>query len=96
MTDPAKPQKIELESNHFRSNDDLVVTFQRTIRVPDNQQTSKLPPSLGALPLKAVSSYADKPTYAMSAKGGLFFPMYHMYQLFTWKFSEDLDHVSSY
>jgi hypothetical protein len=44
MTDLAKPQKIELESNHFRSNDDLVVTFQRTIRVPDNQQTSKLPP----------------------------------------------------
>jgi hypothetical protein len=96
MTDLAKPQKIELESNHFRFNDDLVVTFQRTIRVPDNQQTSKLPPSLGAFPLKAVSGYADKPTSAMSAKGGLFFPMYRTYQLFTWKFSEDLDHISSY
>ncbi|KAJ4348715.1 uncharacterized protein N0V89_010093 [Didymosphaeria variabile] len=56
---------------------DLRISFQRTIRVPDNgQQVSYLPPSLGKFPLQKVSQHATKMTEAMVAKGGLFFPMH--------------------
>ncbi|KAF2688901.1 hypothetical protein K458DRAFT_331541 [Lentithecium fluviatile CBS 122367] len=57
-------------------NNDLRISFRRTIRVPDNHQTSFLPPDLGTFPLKSTTKYAEKLPTQMVAKGGLFFPMY--------------------
>ncbi|KAI8964197.1 hypothetical protein F5Y11DRAFT_112519 [Daldinia sp. FL1419] len=54
----------------------LRITFHRTIRVPDNNQTTSLPPDLGAYPLFAVREYAHKLPPSMAAKGGLFLSMY--------------------
>ncbi|KAI0009618.1 hypothetical protein F4779DRAFT_640343 [Xylariaceae sp. FL0662B] len=55
---------------------DLQIKFMRTIRVPDNTGTSKLPPSIGAFPLFKVRDYADRLPREMAAKGGVFFPMW--------------------
>lgn len=70
------PLSMKLSHNMVVANDDLQISFRRTIRVSDNHQVSLLPPDLGEFPLKAVSQHADKMRPEMSAKGGLFFPMY--------------------
>jgi hypothetical protein len=57
-------------------NNDLCITFERTIRVPDNDSSSYFTPELGHFPLHKVSYYATKLLTSMVAKGGLFFPMY--------------------
>jgi hypothetical protein len=72
----SKPLHCELIHDAIVVNDDLRISFRRTVRVPDNNQTSKLPPDLGAFPLKAVSDHKSKMNASMTAKGGLFFPMY--------------------
>ncbi|KAF2118753.1 integral membrane protein [Lophiotrema nucula] len=57
-------------------DNDLKISFHRTVRVPDNQQVSFLPPDLGAFPLKPVSQFAHKLPPDMAGKGGLFLPMF--------------------
>lgn len=54
----------------------LEISFQRTIRVPDNQDTSELPPDLGKFPPYKVNDYATKLTSEMVAKRGLLLPMH--------------------
>ncbi|KAH3971319.1 hypothetical protein HBH70_016400 [Parastagonospora nodorum] len=78
MRDPTdnKALKCELKGDAIVINDDLRISFQRTIRVPDNHQTSFLPPNLGSFPLKPVSRYQKELGTAMTAKGGVFLPMY--------------------
>ena len=56
------------------------ISFQRTIRVADGQDTSRLPPSLGTFPLYAVSAFEKQLPQTMAEKGGLFFPMYRKSQ----------------
>ncbi|KAF9777149.1 hypothetical protein IL306_004576 [Fusarium sp. DS 682] len=56
--------------------DDLTITFRRTIRVPDNKNTSALPPDSGIFPLFKVKDYAEKLPLPMAHKGGIFMPMY--------------------
>lgn len=56
--------------------DDLKISFHRTVRVPDNQGSSDLPPDLGRFPIFQVKNYVDNLPPEMAAKGGLFFPMY--------------------
>lgn len=54
----------------------LNISFQRTIRVPDDQGENNLPPSLGTFPLYSVSKFRHTMPADMAAKGGLFLPMY--------------------
>jgi hypothetical protein len=42
----------------------LQVSFQRTVRVSDNNTTNKLPPSLGNFPLFETSDYENLPAHA--------------------------------
>jgi hypothetical protein len=56
----------------------LQASFQRTVRVSDNNTTNKLPPSLGNFPLFETSDYENLPR-AMKAKGGYFLPMHRTY-----------------
>jgi hypothetical protein len=74
-----KPLKCELGGNTITINDSLRISFRRTIRVPDNHQTSFLPPDLGAFPLKSVATYAKNMCASMTAKSGVFFPMYRKF-----------------
>jgi hypothetical protein len=52
------------------------ITFQRTLRVPDNKVVNNLPPSLGQFPLFSVGDYKDCMPEDMAGKGGIFLPMY--------------------
>ena len=65
---------IHIQGSSRRETIDI--SFQRTIRVPDNNDTSELPPSMGTFPLYSVTKYHDRLPTDMVNKGGLFFPMY--------------------
>lgn len=52
------------------------VTFQRTLRIPDDGKTYPLPPGLGEFPICKVSDYADKVPATWKEHGGVFIPMY--------------------
>ncbi|KAL8638242.1 MAG: hypothetical protein Q9226_009009, partial [Calogaya cf. arnoldii] len=76
-----------IQSSEFRKCNDTIsitgscgrrlrISFQRTVRVPDNQGENKLPPSLGTFPLYSVSNFPETMPADMATKGGLFLPMY--------------------
>jgi len=52
------------------------ITFQRTLRIPDDGRTYPLPPGLGAFPLRLVRDYASRVPRGWAARGGVFLPMY--------------------
>ncbi|KAF2496946.1 ubiquitin-domain-containing protein [Lophium mytilinum] len=81
MNIPWKPvPKITDNTVHL---DDLQIAFKRTVRVPDDSNSSALPPGLGNFPLFEVREYAKSLPANMAAKGGLFLPMYRMYSYST-------------
>lgn len=59
-------------------NGKLSINFQRTIRVPDDGQTHRLPPGLGKFPIYNVANYARNLPLDTVQKGGVFIPMYRM------------------
>jgi hypothetical protein len=65
--------RVEAEAIHL---DDFELSFHRTLRVPDNHDSTKLPPSLGRFPLYNAKDYASKLPREMARKGGVFLPMY--------------------
>ena len=52
------------------------IEFQRTLRIPDDNNAYPLPPGLGRFPLKHVDDYADRVPEAWAEHGGVFLPMY--------------------
>jgi hypothetical protein len=54
----------------------LEITFQRTLRIPDDGNTYPLPPGLGQFPIRQVEDYADRVPESWREKGGVFIPMY--------------------
>lgn len=54
----------------------LGVTFQRTLRIPDDGRTYPLPPGLGAFPLRRVLDYRDRVPAEWVKTSGIFLPMY--------------------
>lgn len=63
------------------SGEELEISFRRTVRVPDGDGESDLPPSMGKFPLYSVASYEDKLPAPMALKGGVFLPMYREFGL---------------
>ncbi len=55
---------------------DVRVTFQRTLRIPDDGRTYPLPPGLGAFPLRRVDDLGARCPAAWRDKGGVILPMY--------------------
>lgn len=70
---------VTLEEGKIVVDGQLEITFRRTIRVPDNDQISQLPPDLGAMDLVNVNRFAKKLPLHMAAKGGLLLAMRGMY-----------------
>jgi hypothetical protein len=52
------------------------IEFQRTLRIPDDNRSHKLPPGLGRFDLAHVDDYADKLPAAWQKRGGVFLPMH--------------------
>ncbi|KAL2067774.1 hypothetical protein VTL71DRAFT_15870 [Oculimacula yallundae] len=67
------------ESIFVHQNDDLralEITFNRTIKVPEDGTTYDLPPGLGNFPLYNVVHYGENLPENISLKGGCFMPVY--------------------
>jgi hypothetical protein len=54
----------------------LEITFQRTLRIPDDGKTYPLPPGLGAFPLRHVDDFHDSVPPVWLEHGGVMLPMY--------------------
>ena len=74
---------IELRNNQliFRfpnvhEDAELTIEFQRTLRIPDDNRSYRLPPGLGKFPLCRVDDYPDNLPNTWKEHGGVFLPMY--------------------
>ncbi len=76
-SDPTGYKNITITRDGHK--DSLQITFHRTVRVPDHQNTYELPPDLGDFPLYSVEDYREAFPNKLAAKGGMFFPMYREY-----------------
>jgi hypothetical protein len=52
------------------------IHFQRTLRIPDDEQTYPLPPGLGAFPLRHLDDYARRVPAEWVKRGGVVMPMH--------------------
>ena len=66
--------RFDFRSVHPSAHCDI--TFQRTLRLPDDNRSYPLPPGLGEFPLFHLEDYAAKVPKHWSVRGGVFFPMY--------------------
>nr|CAG4714814.1 unnamed protein product [Naegleria fowleri] len=57
-------------------DDNVGITFHRTLRIPDDGKMYPLPPSLGTFPVKRVDDYIDRVPEAWKKQGGVFIPLY--------------------
>ena len=67
---------IHLDGDTLHLGPHLAVTFQRTLRIPDDGSSYPLPPGLGSFPLRRVEDYAERVPESWRARGGVFLPMY--------------------
>lgn len=74
---------IELKANRLafsfpevHAHARLEITFQRTLRIPDDDRTYPLPPGLGAFPLRHVDDFAARVPSLWLEHGGVMLPMY--------------------
>jgi hypothetical protein len=82
------PETIRRAIQHFVGRPDLfadtepaptsvaTVSFQRTLRIPDDGKPYPLPPGLGRFPLCHVDDHADRVPAAWNKRGGIMMPMY--------------------
>ena len=52
------------------------IDFQRTLRIPDTDETYPLPPGLGSFPLRHVEDHAGKLPAQTTSRGGVILPMW--------------------
>lgn len=68
--------EVKVERHTIQIGDRFSVSFQRTLRIPDDGKTYPLPPGLGTFPICKVDDYADSVPAAWKERGGVFIPMY--------------------
>jgi hypothetical protein len=66
---------VLITADAVRIGERFAVTFQRTLRIPDDGRDYPLPPGLGRLPVLNVADYPRVPPEWRS-RGGAFIPMY--------------------
>lgn len=76
MSRKPRPLPVRVEHDVIRIGRHFTVSFQRTLRIPDDGRTYPLPPSLGQFPLRRVADYANRVPASWRARGGVFIPMY--------------------
>lgn len=68
--------QVTTHNHQLYFGDHFSITFQRTLRIPDDGNTYPLPPGLGMFPVLKVSDYADRVPEHWREHGGVFIPMY--------------------
>lgn len=71
-------QNDNLRFEFPRVHEDAVlrISFQRTLRIPDNDQVHYLPPGLGRFPLRNIDQYRAAIPEAWIQQGGVMMPMF--------------------
>lgn len=72
--------QVEVQNNSLiwkNKSDERIfsLSFQRTLRVPDDGKKYDLPPNFGAFPIKEVADYKDKVPAKWLEEGGVFIPL---------------------
>lgn len=62
--------------DRVRIGERFSVSFQRTLRIPEDDQNYPLPPGLGPFPIHRVEEYLDRVPAVWREQGGVFLPMY--------------------
>jgi hypothetical protein len=68
--------KVVMAADAVRIGQRFAVTFQRTLRIPDDGRAYPLPPGLGRLPVLNVADYSARAPFSWRQRGGAFIPMY--------------------
>ena len=68
--------KVTTKDDEVRIGKHFSVTFQRTLRIPDDGKTYPLPPTLGRFPVHRVTAYAKRIPHEWTERDGVFIPMY--------------------
>jgi len=89
---------LELKRNHLvftfpdiHPEAELKITFERTLRIPDDGTTYSLPPGFGSFPLKHVDDFAENVPEEWIQHGGVMLPMYQSEALWINFESKELD-----
>lgn len=67
---------LNISQDRLHLGERFSVSFQRTLRIPDDGRTYPLPPGLGPFPLYRVADFAARVPPAWHEHGGVFIPMY--------------------
>src|SRR4029077_21084701 len=65
---------ITVESDRVNVGRSLIISFQRTLRIPDDNRSYPLPPGLGRFPVRRVADYAEQ--FPIAWHNDLLVPMY--------------------
>jgi hypothetical protein len=68
--------EVKVKRDTIHIGDRFSVSFQRTLRIPDDGNTYPLPPGLGKFPICRVEDYAERVPTDWIEHGGVFIPMY--------------------
>lgn len=68
--------EVTVKDNVLMFGNRFQITFERTLRIPDDDKTYPLPPSLGHFPIKQVKDYRERVPDDWVEQGGVFIPMY--------------------
>jgi hypothetical protein len=68
--------QVKVAGDTIRIGRHFSVSFQRTLRIPEDGRTYPLPPGLGRFPIRRVADYAGRVPASWREHGGVFIPMY--------------------
>ena len=68
--------RVTIANDEVRVGGRFAVSFQRTLRIPDDGRIYPLPPGLGRLPVCRVRDFASRVPAEWRRHGGVFIPMY--------------------
>ena len=71
-----KNDSLEFSFPKVHKDAKLTIDFQRTLRIPDDDNDYPLPPGLGSFPLRHVDDFAAGVPESWIAHGGVMLPMY--------------------
>lgn len=72
---PVNKLTVTIGNDEIRFGKDCSISFQRTLRIPDDGKIYPLPPSLGPFPICKVDDYIDKVPEEWRKHGGVFIPV---------------------
>jgi hypothetical protein len=68
--------EVKVNGDAIKIGKHFSVSFERTLRIPDDGRTYPLPPGLGEFPICKVQDYEDRVPASWKEHGGVFIPMY--------------------